>query len=525
MRLSSLKRAQRNSKVAPVKPRTAEIFTFPSPTRGWNARDPLAGMQLGDAITLDNYYPTTADVRLRTGMDEHATGLDSSFVETLMTYKTGTVSQMFGATASGKIYNVSAAGAVGAAVVSAMTNGRWQWVNFTTSAGNFISAVNGSDTPRQYDGTSWIASTMTGLTTANLIGVFTYKRRLFFIEKEKLKLWYLAVDSITGALTAFDLSAQFRKGGQIMAGGSLTRDGGDGIDDLFVVISSEGEVVIYQGLDPASDFVLVGVYTIGSPIGRRCMERLGADLVALTVDGIVGISQIITLDRSAANKVTLSDRIRNVFNTSAVSFKGVFGWQFVSYPTYSQGSMVFVNVPIVERTEQHQYVMNGTTQAWCRFKGWNSNCWALFNDKLYFGGTGKVYLADTGLSDNDVKIEGLIQTNFSYPEDSHEYKEFKSVRALLITEPTLSYGVVLLTDFEDKFTVTPISYDPGSSGSVWNVATWDVDPWSTVVVVKDFHDQPVSGQSVSSVFFTSTKEIEIRFNSLDIVWERGSIQP
>lgn len=524
MRLSSLRRAQKSLRSTAVKPRTAEIFTFPAPTRGWNARDSLAGMQLGDAITLDNYYPTTADVSLRNGMDEHATGL-STFVETLLTYKTGVASKMFAATSGGSIFDVSSPGAVGAAAVTGMTNGRWQWVNFTTSGGNFLSLVNGADTPRQYDGTNWIASAMTGLTTANLINVFIYKRRLFFIEKEKLKLWYLPVDSITGALTAFDVSAQFSKGGYLMAGGSLTRDGGDGMDDLFVVISSEGQVLIYQGLDPASDFAKIGLYDIGKPLGRRCLEKTGADLAALTVDGIVGISQIITLDRSAGNKVALSERIRNVFNTSAVVYKNNFGWQLLSYPLAKQGSMVFANVPIVERSEQHQYVMNATTQSWCRFKGWNANCWVLFNDLIYFGGSGTVYLADTGLSDNGAALQGTIQTSFAYPNESVEYKEFKSVRTLLITDPALAYGVTLVTDFSNQFTIAAVSYDPGSSGSVWDVATWDVDPWSTVIVVKDFHDQPASGICVSAVFYTETMELEVKFNAMDIVWERGSIQP
>lgn len=521
MRLSSLLKTSKKPKAKQIKLDDGKIFTVPSPTGGWNARDPLNGMAINDAVILDNFFPTTADVRLRSGHSVHATGL-STFVETLITYKSGSATRkMFAATAAGNIYDASAAGAVGAAVVSGMTNGRWQWTNFTTSGGAFLVLVNGADTPRQYDGTSWIASTMTGLTTANLIHVFEFKRRLFFIEKDKLKLWYLAVDAITGALTAFDVSAQFKKGGYLMAGGSLTRDGGDGMDDMFVVISSEGEVLIYQGLDPGTDFVKVGLYDIGSPIGRRCLIKTGADLAAITIDGVVGISQIITLDRAASNKVSLSDKIRDAFNTAAQSSKDKFGWQALTYPFKN---MVLFNVPITERSEQHQYVMNSVTGSFCRFKGWNAGCWVLFNERIYFGGNdGKVYKADDGLSDNGSVIQATMQTAFSYPYDDPRYKHFKSMQVIIKTESQLVYGIAYATDFATEYILNYTNYDPGSDASFWDVATWDVDPWSTFVLTRRWHDIPARGAAVAVVFSVSVKGTEVQINAFNGLFEPGEM--
>jgi hypothetical protein len=43
-------------------------------------------------------------------------------------------------------------------------------------------------------------------------------------------------------------------------------------DDYAAFITSEGQVAVYSGADPASSttWSLVGVFDIGAPIGRRC---------------------------------------------------------------------------------------------------------------------------------------------------------------------------------------------------------------------------------------------------------------
>jgi uncharacterized membrane protein YeaQ/YmgE (transglycosylase-associated protein family) len=58
---------------------------------------------------------------------------------------------LFGA-AGTSFFNVTSLGAVGAAVVTGLTNARWQYVNSSTSAGSFLMAVNGSDKLRGWDG-------------------------------------------------------------------------------------------------------------------------------------------------------------------------------------------------------------------------------------------------------------------------------------------------------------------------------------------------------------------------------------
>src|SRR5574343_116749 len=157
--------------------------SIPAPVGGWNARDSLAEMSPIDAASLENWFPTTTDVMVRKGYSQHATGMGSQ-VETIMTYSGGATDRMFAATANGKFYNVTSAGAVGAAAVSGLSNGRWEYQNISTSGGNFLLAVNGTDKLRGYDGTNWWTDgdgshDITGVETAGAYNITLFKNRIW----------------------------------------------------------------------------------------------------------------------------------------------------------------------------------------------------------------------------------------------------------------------------------------------------------------------------------------------------------
>ena len=142
-----------------------------------------------------NYFPGVSSVNLRGGYSKHATGLPGQ-VETIMTYNGAATSKMFAASGTG-FYDVTSSGAVGSAVVSGLTNARWEYINITTPGGNFLYAVNGVDKPRLYDGSTWTAidgsstPAITGVTTTALSNITLFKNRVWFVQKDTLKAWYL----------------------------------------------------------------------------------------------------------------------------------------------------------------------------------------------------------------------------------------------------------------------------------------------------------------------------------------------
>lgn len=213
----------------------------------------------------------------------------STTVETLMVYNKGGTEKMF-ACAGSAIYDVTAGGAVGAGAVTGLTNARWQWTMMTTSGGVYLTCVNGADTPRLYDSTGGWATTpaITGVTAADLINVWVYRNRLYYVEKNSTNCWYLSSDSIGGAATVFSLGGVFKRGGFLVSGGSWSVATNGGLEENCAFISSEGEVAIYRGTYPGDTaWSLVGVYQIGKPLGYRCTWKAGGDLAVLCEDGII----------------------------------------------------------------------------------------------------------------------------------------------------------------------------------------------------------------------------------------------
>jgi hypothetical protein len=120
-----------------------------------------------DAVVLENFFPTPSQIQLRKGYTQYATGITGQ-VDTLMQYSGGSTSKLFAAAGS-VIYDVSSAGAA-TSVVTGQGSDRWQYVNASTTGGNFLTAVNGTDAALIYDGTNWIkyATISTAQTISNL---------------------------------------------------------------------------------------------------------------------------------------------------------------------------------------------------------------------------------------------------------------------------------------------------------------------------------------------------------------------
>jgi hypothetical protein len=208
----------------------ANVASLPSPVGGWNARDSLANMAPTDAVQLDNYFPGVSNVVLRGGYVKHATGFPDD-VETLITYSGGTADELW-AISDGKIYNATSAGAIGAPAVSGLSNSKWEYTNVTTAGGNYLYAANGTNTPYLYNGSSWTSITgssspaITGVTTTTLNSPTLFKNRVWFIEKNTLKAWYLPTSSVGGAAQVLDLSSIARLGGVLVSMASWTIDAG-----------------------------------------------------------------------------------------------------------------------------------------------------------------------------------------------------------------------------------------------------------------------------------------------------------
>ena len=507
---------RQNTARAPV----SNTHSTPAPYGGWNARESLADMPEEDAVILRNYFPETEGVRLRRGYVSHATGLTGP-VDSLMAYTPPSAAAELYAANNAAIYDVSASGPIGAAVVSGLGSIRFQHTMFGTSGGNFLYIVNGTDAPRHYDGATWATPTLTGtgLTASDLIHINVFRDRLFFVERNTLSFWYLAVGATTGTVTEFRLDGFASLGGFLMAMGTWTRDSGAGLNDLAVFLTSKGQALIYEGTDPASAsaWVLIGVFNVGEPIGRRCMMKIGGELVLITRDGFIPISRAIASARTN-EQAAISDRIVNAVTTATRSFGNNFGWQPIHYP---KGNMALFNIPTKEGVSAEQYVMNTSTNRWCCFVGQDANCWEVFNDDLYYGGTAVVFQADTGDDDDGVNLEGEAKTAFTYLGRRGRQKIGRMVRPIIATTGTVGFALNADVDFEDRQPTSSPTFESGT-GALWDVAIWDVAAWgSSPGIQKDWQSIDGVGYAFALHLKSATQGLELEWYSNDWIFETG----
>ena len=93
------------------RPRTFEqgkSKTIPAPYGGLNLRDDISALKPNEARVLENWLPTTGQLSIRPGFDEHARGLGVGEVKTLAAFVGYTSSKMLGG-ANGTIYDATSA--------------------------------------------------------------------------------------------------------------------------------------------------------------------------------------------------------------------------------------------------------------------------------------------------------------------------------------------------------------------------------------------------------------------------------
>jgi len=463
---------------------------IPAPVGGWDAQSPLADMPPENAVILDNFIPRAGYVELRKGYVPWQSGLPLP-TETLMVWRghvSSTADDIFAA-CGGSIFDVSNLGEAPVEVYTGAGNARWQWINFANDAGTFLIAANGSVAPVYYNGTAFADTAITGtsgsitLDPTTLVDVMDHKGRLFFVQENSLRTWFLDPFAIQGTARLLDLGPIFDKGGAILCQATWTLDGGSGADDLAVWVTTQGQVAVYQGLDPsdANNWALVGVYDLGLPLSRRSLIKYGSDLILLTTDGVVPLSQALKLDRAQENLVALTQRIQNAFQQATTRYRNNFGWEGTLYP---KGTLAVFNVPVASLSRSAQYVQNVQTGAWCKFTGINAFCWAVANDQMYFGGSDAVYQWDTGYADDETGIVGDIKTAFNYFGSRGSLKKFEMLQPVLRIASALAPAVEIVTDFKERIP-TAVPTTIAVTGGQWDGGLWDVAMWSPSAQTRD----------------------------------------
>lgn len=446
---------------------------MPFPTQGWDTETPIAELPTTRARLFDNWIPKGTSGEMREGYTAHATGLGSQ-VESLLAYNAGGAAVLFGA-AGANIYNVTSAGAVGAASLSSMTSARWCGVNFTTSGGSFLWICNGVDDPHHYNGTTWAVPslTITTYTDNNILFAFGFKERLFFIFKNTLTMGYLPVQQVAGTVSNFPLGAVFNMGGRLVAGGSLSRDGGNGLDDYAIFLTSEGEVAVYQGFNPASasEWALVGVYYVGEPVGDRPLVELNGDLAVITRNGLISIGK--TMAAAPEPERDLFARVSTPLRAALATGQSFNGWEGLLVPSEN---LLLLNAPSGDSTAV-QFIRHHTTGGPGRFTGWNFETFEVFGGECYAGTSdGRVVKCFSGYDDDGADITAGLETAWT-TANFPGVKVLQEVRPIITTATSALMRVVGRTDFRETPALPAWPASSIVNALVWGSGNWGEKLW------------------------------------------------
>lgn len=486
---------------------------WPAPVGGWNARDPLSAMKPNEAFRLENWFPDASGLKARRGYTEFATGIGSGEVETLAEYNAGGARRLL-AMGGGGVYDVTAGGAA-VLLDTGFASDRW----YTANMNGVLGLVGDGNAPQEFDGIALSAMTVSGataLTVTNLIGIYTYKSRSYFWEKNSQDFWYSSLSILGGVLTKFFLSAVASKGGRLVQIISWAHDSGQGPNEYLAFIMNSGEVIVYAGSDPGSNFEIVGRFMIGAPIGERPAVVFGGDVIIITKAGYFPLSK--AMDAKAQDDSdAISDRIRDAVKEAADLYATNFGWQPILAPT---GNRLIFNVPVAAGAEYQQHVMNTITGRWTKYTGIPARCWGAVNDVLYFGaGDGVVYKFDDGASDAGAAVVCIAWQAWSDYKISG-MKHPSAFRPIIECDGALTLTFGFAFDYNTQ--AQNITVTRGTVGAAWDEEDWDVPAWADAQTVRaDWRPAIGEGRVMSQQLTVRNSANTIQWFATDYVFEQA----
>lgn len=519
-------------------PRRSQSTTVTAPIGGLNAFSPISNMPENDALVLRNFYPEPFGLRVRKGYREQATGLDGE-VCTLMRYDSiDGITNIF-AVDQTKIIDITTPGDYSAGTpLCVSSNPWWQFTNSANPAGTHLIAFNGVDDGIWWDGTDLVRLTegdgttpgsWKGVDPKNLVQPIAHQHRIWAVEKNSTRAWYLPPEQLYGVAEFFDFGGNFNRGGFLQALVTYTYDSGYGPNDYLAAISSAGEVSLYKGIDPSSaaSWELIGVFYVGSTFTRRCATKFGGDFALLTQYGMVTMNSVMSPASDSVLNNALSQKIQHLI--SQVITEGSYrdGWTINTYPV---ANFMMINVPGVTPAQTFQLVYNTLTKAWTIFEGMQANCWTVLGDSLLYGSDGKVYRAWEGTLDN-VKLDGTggdsivaeAQQAFSYFGEPGVNKHFKLFRPTFLYAGRFNYKAGANMAFDFATQPPPASFGTSNFG-IWSSSLWDKgDVWAGAAQ-SDKQWVSITGISYAAAARLAVDTAsEMVWVSTDWVFEKGGI--
>lgn len=465
---------------------STQVATLMAPTAGLNLRDPFLTLKPQDALVLNNFIARPQGCETRAGYRNHVTGLGGS-VATLMSYMgLSPLDNKLFAAVGDKIFDVTDSAESPTPIVadSNSADGVWSYIMFSGPTQNYLCCTSPSGGYWTYDSLNgWVDRTanLTGF-SGNPGAIAAWKNRLFITANETNKVYFLPVNSIQGAASEFDFGPLMKHGGSVVAITNWTLNAGIDIDDYFVVFGSMGDVLVYQGTDPAdiATFAIKGIWYAGRPPkGNRFYHEYGGELFVLTELGLLPLSKMVN-GLVADSYNVMSSRIQPALSAQ---FTTLINTPFWEVGLADSNDLLVIKVP-KSTTVYSQWVMNIATGAWSTFTGLPINTWITYNGVMYIGDDdGNVHTALVGDKDG-VAIDGtggegircIAQGGFNTFGLSANLKLFDMARPIFISSFPPAVAVQMNIDYLQNNIYANLSF-VDSDEAFWDTAHWNDAEW------------------------------------------------
>jgi len=407
--------------------------------------------------------------------------------------------------------------AIGALAKDTTDSSYWRCLVAHTSAAAGTFAADRTAHPTFWastasDGVSWITGPA-GTPVEfghNLSYVGKYRNRLFFIGTKSMSLWYLPVLSVGGVLTEIPLSGSFTKGGFLKFLASWTIDAGDGVDDKLVIMSSEGEVVIFTGSNPAAtdgSWHQEGRFDLSPPLGMNAWCQVGGDLLLLTVSGIIPTSQAITKSAGELELAMITRSIKRMWRDE-VDAKRQYAWTMKKWDEYGGN---FITLPGGAPGARVCLAQNNATGAFGRALGWDAMCFMRLGADMFFGTQdGKIMQADRTGYDDGVPYVATLVGGWETLQSGGSEAVWHQARAIFAAPNGQPFVPQIAATTDYIVTIPPpppAGVDPGVQ-DLWDQGLWDVAKWDAGVAPKPVN-QNTMWVSIGMTGFTHAPIVQV----------------
>lgn len=319
-------------------PQTAQSIPLGLPYQGMDLQTPLVDLPMSKAAAIDNFFLDGQTIRVREGtrITSTYTGAGVAVLSGLGSYtSTAGVSTLYATASDGatqRVVNVSSASGSNVAI-NAPTASLWvQYRNYLYIF-DWITAT----TPLAFDGATWGAIGFTGLTTSALVCGNAYRNRLYLVERDTARVWYAGVDSISGALTSIDFASVLEFGGGILNVFAVSFGGNSPANQYLAVVSTQGEILYYQGSYPGSPtFEIVTRAKVSKPWGRQCFASFEGDVYLATDGGLVSLRTVMAAASGNQKYTAISEPIAPYWKSFSRAMREALGASTFQYLGYSR---------------------------------------------------------------------------------------------------------------------------------------------------------------------------------------------